>query len=209
MTATALREPSPRTPSTLEPDPFGDPGLDTQPTQDADRVRAAADAILAQSEQLLQILPVEAYRHRLPEVFHGSIGGHVRHCLEHFQSLIDGWDRAHVDYDHRARDVRLELEPEQALRRTRLLRARLRQIRSEELFSPVTVRCEVSYAHGDSPVTHSSVGREFVYAIAHAIHHFALISVMARLQDLALPAEFGVAPSTVAHQRTAGTQAGS
>ena len=38
-----------------------------------------------------------------------------------------------------------------------------------------------------------------VYAIAHAIHHYALISVMSRLMDANLPEHFGVAPSTVAH----------
>ena len=54
--------------------------------------------------------------------------------------------------------------------------------------------------HGDSPLTLSTYGRELVYAIAHAIHHYALISVMARLLEVVLPAHFGVAPSTVAHQ---------
>ena len=38
-----------------------------------------------------------------------------------------------------------------------------------------------------------------VYSIAHAIHHYALISVMARLMEVKLPMNFGVAPSTVAH----------
>ena len=64
----------------------------------------------------------------------------------------------------------------------------------------VRARCEVSYAPGDSPVTGSTVGREMVYAIAHAIHHFALISVMARMMGVKLPEHFGVAPSTVAHE---------
>jgi hypothetical protein len=72
------------------------------------------------------------------------------------------------------------------------------------LAAPVRARCEVSYASGDSPVTASSFGREMVYAIAHAIHHYALISVMARLLDVKLPDQFGIAPSTVAHQKAKG-----
>ena len=67
-------------------------------------------------------------------------------------------------------------------------------------------RCEVSYAHGDSPVTGSTFGREMVYAIAHAIHHYALISIMARLMEVSLPEHFGVAPSTVAQQKATGQQ---
>ena len=65
----------------------------------------------------------------------------------------------------------------------------------------VLAGCEVSYEPGNSPVTQSSLGRELVYAIAHGIHHYALISVMARLLNAELPPHFGVAPSTVAHQR--------
>ena len=56
-------------------------------------------------------------------------------------------------------------------------------------------------------MTGSTFGRELVYAIAHAIHHYALISVMARLLDVRLPPHFGIAPSTVAHEaRMAGQE---
>ena len=48
-------------------------------------------------------------------------------------------------------------------------------------------------------MTGSTFGRELVYAIAHAIHHYALISIMAGLMGAKLPKHFGVAPSTVAH----------
>jgi hypothetical protein len=57
----------------------------------------------------------------------------------------------------------------------------------------------VSYAQGHSPLTGSTFGRELVYCIAHAIHHYALISIMARLMEVKLPEHFGFAPSTVAH----------
>ena len=53
-------------------------------------------------------------------------------------------------------------------------------------------------------MTGSSLGRELVYAIAHAIHHYALISIMARLMEARLPENFGVAPSTVTHQTKVG-----
>ncbi len=80
----------------------------------------------------------------------------------------------------------------------RLRFTELRQARGDR---KQLARCEVSYAHGDSPVTGSTFGREMVYSVAHAIHHYALISIMARLMDAKLPEHFGVAPSTVAHQK--------
>lgn len=168
---------------------------------DARRILAAAIAILRQGEELLAVISPEAYARRVPLVFNASAGGHYRHCLDHFVSLWRGLEAAAVDYDHRERDPRLETQPGAALKLTRELRRRLETLPIERLDDPVQARCEVSYAHGQSPVTRSTFARELVYAIAHAIHHYALISVIARVQEVPLPANFGLAPSTVAHEQ--------
>ncbi|MDB6019564.1 MAG: DinB family protein [Pedosphaera sp.] len=164
------------------------------------RILAAAISILLQGEDLLGALTSEIFTRKNPMVFNASIGGHYRHCLDHFTSLMRSLDKDEVDYDHRDRDVHIETNPEFALNVTREIRKLLEQLNPKMLVRTVTARCEVSYEHCDSPRTHSSYGRELVYGIAHAIHHYALISVMARLMDVKLPAHFGVAPSTVAHQ---------
>ena len=172
-----------------------------QHSAQARRIRDAALAILQQGEDLLRALSADDYRHRVPVAFNASIGGHYRHCLDHFTSLLRALDADEVNYDHRQRDVRIEVQPEFALALTRQLRARLEEFPIDVLDARVNARCEVSYAHGDSPVTASTFGREMVYAIAHAIHHYALISVMARLLGAQLPDQFGIAPSTVAYQK--------
>lgn len=166
---------------------------------DARRILNAAIAILAQGEDLLRVLSDENYTRCVPLAFNACIGGHYRHCLDHFTSLLRSLDADEVDYEHRERDVRIESQPDFALALTQQMRAQLERLPFGALDAPVRARCEVSYAHGDSPVTGSTFGREMVYAIAHAIHHYALISVMARLMDAKLPEHFGVAPSTVAH----------
>ncbi|MCI0540045.1 MAG: hypothetical protein L0Z50_32975 [Verrucomicrobiales bacterium] len=175
------------------------PSFET-PLEDATRILAAAVAILAQGEDLLRALTIETYTRRVPLVFNACIGGHYRHCLDHFASLMRGFEAEAVDYDLRERDVRIESQPDFALKLTQEMRSWLEQLSLSVLDTRVAARCEVSYAHGHSPVTNSTVGRELVYCIAHAIHHFALISVMARWMDAKLPDHFGVAPSTVAHQ---------
>lgn|GEM_PF-94318 len=172
----------------------------------ARRILAAALEILDQGERLLGALDPETFASRVPVAFNASIGGHYRHCLDHFTSLLRGLDTDRVDYDHRERDPRLENEPGFALNLTRQVRAQLQQVSPDRLATRITARCEVSYAHGDSPVTQSTFGRELVYAIAHSIHHYALISVMARLQNATLPPNFGVAPSTVAHPQPFGSR---
>lgn len=167
---------------------------------DARRIIQAAIAILDQGEDLLRTLPPDSYTQRIPLAFNGSIGGHYRHCLDHFSSLLRCPGATLIDYDHRERDARIETQPAFALELTQALRANLENLPLSALGGSVRARCEVSYAHGDSPLTGSTFGRELVYAIAHAIHHYALICVMARLLDVTLPPHFGVAPSTVAHQ---------
>jgi hypothetical protein len=183
-------------PTALQPSDFAAPA---DHFEDARRIVNAAIAILAQGEDLLRALSAENYMRRVPLAFNACIGGHYRHCLDHFTSLLRGLDADTVDYDHRERDVRIESQPEFALALTQQMRLQLDRLPVDALDAPVRARCEVSYAHGDSPVTGSTFGRELVYAIAHAIHHYALISVMARLIDANLPEHFGVAPSTVAH----------
>ncbi|MEO8429648.1 MAG: hypothetical protein ABI651_21360 [Verrucomicrobiota bacterium] len=167
---------------------------------DSRRIVEAAVAILEQGEDLLRALSAESYTRRVPLAFNACIGGHYRHCLDHFSSLLRGLDADEVDYDHRERDARIESQPDFALALTRQMLVQLEQLPPGTLDVHVKARCEVSYAHGSSPVTGSTFGRELVYAIAHAIHHDALISIMARLMDANLPEHFGVAPSTVAHQ---------
>ena len=47
----------------------------------------------------------------------------------------------------------------------------------------------------------STVRRELIFLVSHTVHHYALIAVMLRHQAVGLPADFGVAPSTLRHQR--------
>ena len=185
-------------PTTFQPPDFTIPD---DHFDDARRILDAAIAILSQGEELLSALSSENYTRRVPLAFNACIGGHYRHCLDHFTSLLRGFDADEVDYDRRERDARIESQPDFALALTQQMRAQLEKLPLGALDAPVRVRCEVSYAHGDSPVTGSTFGREMVYSIAHAIHHYALISVMARLMDAKLPEKFGIAPSTVAHEK--------
>ena len=64
----------------------------------------------------------------------------------------------------------------------------------------LSVTCKTSYAASSSQQSPSTVGREVMYVVAHAVHHYALIGIMAGLMGVGLPPGFGVAPSTIKHQ---------
>ncbi len=164
---------------------------------DTESIRNAMAGILQQGIDFLASLDDAAYNQRVPEVFNSTIGGHYRHCLEHFEPLVEGLS-AVVDYDARKRDPLVENNRTEALRRTRDLLSASLSIPIESLEIPVRVRYKIATGPGRDPLTGSTLGREGMFAISHAIHHFALIKVMAGLIGVALPDDFGMAPSTAA-----------
>ncbi len=169
------------------------------------RILVAADALLSQGGLFLGSLSPGIYARRIPAVLNGSIGNHYRHCLDHFASLLRGPGDGLVDFDCRARDARIESDPAFAIRATLAIRAGLADWSASMLSARVETRCEVSDHAGAAPVTGSTLGRELVYAIIHGVHHYALISVIAGLQGIQMPPGFGLAPSTTASLRRAGT----
>jgi hypothetical protein len=158
---------------------------------------------LTQGEMLLQKTDDETYTRKVPLAFNASIGGHYRHCLDHFRSLLDVAMDGDLNYDHRERGTLVEQDRFVALNATRELRAGYEQLDSIFLNRPLAVTCKTSYSTSGSQVSPSTVGREIMYSVAHAVHHYALIGVMGGIIGIEMPAGFGVAPSTLKHQAEA------
>ncbi|TAK97811.1 MAG: DinB family protein [Verrucomicrobia bacterium] len=155
---------------------------------------------LNQGEALLAQMSDETYVRKLPVAFNASVGGHYRHCLDHFRSLLESSEAGDLNYDHRERGTLIENDRFAALNATRELRRGYEELDARVLVRPLLVTCKTSYAASGSQESPSTVGREIMYAVAHAVHHYALIGIMAGLMGVPLPAGFGVAPSTIKHQ---------
>lgn len=155
---------------------------------------------LRQGETLLAEISDEIYTHKVPVAFNATIGGHYRHCLDHFRSLLDSAEIGDLDYDNRERGTLVETDRFAALNATRELRVRYENLDPTFLMRPLAVACKTSYVTNGSQITPSTVGREIMYSVAHAVHHFALIGVMGGIMGFPLPPGFGVAPSTLKHQ---------
>jgi hypothetical protein len=128
------------------------------------------------------------------------MGGHYRHCLDHFRSLLEAARSGDLNYDHRDRGTCVENDRFAALNATRELVAGWQNLDPNFLSRPLNVTCKTSYSTSGSQTSASSVGREVMYAVAHAVHHYALIGVMGGIMGLTMPVGFGVAPSTLKHQ---------
>jgi uncharacterized damage-inducible protein DinB len=162
----------------------------------------AVGEVLQQGESLLARVGDSDYRTKVATAFNASIGGHYRHCLDHFQIVLEAVGQGEVNYDLRRRDPRIESEREYAMQETARLRAALSEVPLEYLSRPMNVRCKVSYGDAAVPLVGSTVEREFMFAISHAVHHFALIGIMCSILGLERPEGFGVAPSTLQHHST-------
>jgi len=155
--------------------------------------------VLRQGEALLGALDDAAYATKIPAAFNASVGGHYRHSLDHFRSVFDGLDAAEVNYDNRKRDPRIETLREVALSHTLELLRASEGLGNWTLGCSIKVRSKVSYTIEESPSAISTIGREIMFCVVHAIHHYALIRVMCGMLDVPVPEGFGVAPSTIKH----------
>ena len=156
---------------------------------------------LRQGETLLGEISDEIYTRKIPAAFNATISGHCRHGLDHFRTLLAAVSSGDLNYDQRERGTLVEHDRFAALNATRGLRAGYENLDPVFLSRLLPVTCKTSYSTSGSQVAPSSVGREIMYAVAHAVHHYALTGVMGGIMGLPMPAGFGVAPSTLKHQQ--------
>lgn len=157
-------------------------------------------AALAQLQSVLeQVDPILFTQTGLGHL-EGSMGGHVRHVLDHIRSFIEAVGQDRVDYDHRERDTPVESDPAVALEVAADLVQHLNNIDTSSFNRSITVRVMLSDADGQAELQ-STIGRELAFVLSHTIHHFALLGAMARAADITLPEHFGHAPSTIAYRK--------
>src|SRR6266567_2245631 len=133
---------------------------------------------LQQGEALLAEISDETYTHKVPIAFNASIGGHYRHCLDHFRTLLDSAMDGDLNYDHRERDTLVEKDRFAALNATRELRESYERLDPTFLLRPLAVTCKTSYATSNSQVSPSTIRREILYSVAHALPKSTLLAFM-------------------------------
>lgn len=158
-------------------------------------------SLLRQLCDLLETLTEEEYTRKPVGVVESSIGGHVRHNLDHIQALLRGLPTGRICYDHRERDTDIENDRVVALDALLQLERRLLAFQWGKVPQPIVLSS--LHTPGSPPVVATtSVERELAFVVSHTIHHNALIRVMVKLLGANVPADFGYAPSTLAHRKT-------
>ncbi len=168
---------------------------------DSSTVQAAVAAnliVIRQGIALLAELGDKRYTRRIPVVFDASIGGHLRHIIEHYQSFFASLESGELNYEKRARNTEIENSHEFASGILAAIADRLGALGIELAERPLAYCIETSPGKN----SRSSVLRELEFLLSHTVHHYALVAVMCRLQDLEPGKSFGVAPSTLRYQQS-------
>jgi len=161
-------------------------------------------AVLQQAQDVLARLDASTYAGTDGLPVASGPGGHIRHCLDFYDSFLRGLAAARVDYNVRERDERTASDPQWAIARIEATILALESLPAPGPAAHLLVRGEGPGGAADvSSWGRSSAVRELQVLLSHTIHHFALIALVLRLQGIEPGEEFGVAPSTLEYWRTA------
>jgi uncharacterized damage-inducible protein DinB len=156
-------------------------------------------AVIRHGVALLDQVGDERYAARVAVAYNASIGGHMRHIIEHYLSFLNGLEDGAVDYENRARDPLIESCPAYASDTLAAIADRLEELAGAE-WGETGRALRVHAETSDDTAADSSVLRELEFLLSHTIHHYALVAMMARLQGCEPDPGFGIAPSTLKHQ---------
>jgi uncharacterized damage-inducible protein DinB len=156
--------------------------------------------VLGQLRDLLEGCRDEQYSIKPVGVVPSSIGGHVRHCLDHITALLNGVHVGQMTYDHRPGGTVIESDRSAAIAAIDDLNDTLGAMNDTALDQPIRLSVLMS-PNGPPALVETSLGRELAFVISHTIHHNALVGVIAKLLGVPVPDRFGYAPSTLARMR--------
>lgn len=165
--------------------------------------------VVEQGLRLISCLTDEQYISVTPPV-KSSIAEHIRHILDMYFAIIRR-DGDIIDYDARRRGHLVERNKERA-------RLELSEVRDwlalfdlgmenlgrncERYNNPrLNIKTEVALEETESTIVPTTEVRELVFVGSHAVHHYALISIIAQLQGIETEENLGVAPATASFFR--------
>jgi len=177
------------------PEEFGSMELQPLRARSSTPPSVALWRLLDEIETLLGALTPEIYCARYASPVSGSIGEHVRHCLDHVAALLAADPMETLSYDRRRRGTAVESDPAEALSQLASLKSVCTAWSARSLDEPIRVASMISPS-GETLAGWSTLARELAFVVSHTIHHQAIIGVLLAMHDVAVPERFGHSPST-------------
>lgn len=126
-----------------------------------------------------------------------TIGQHLRHTLEFFACLQQGYESGLINYDLRARESQMESDKQRALNVIESIIEFVKNVSNN-----MSLQMEFSY-EGDEQLITTNLYRELIYNLEHAVHHMAIMKIaMPEIAPyIVLPPDFGIALSTIQYHK--------
>jgi hypothetical protein len=166
------------------------------------KLNIACCNILTQLTDLVNQLSEQDFVRPIDSLGRSTIGQHLRHTLEFFICLEQGFEAGLINYDKRAHDKLIESDKFIAL-------STLGKINDFIASQPEdkALKLEAGYdLDKEEFVTiDTNFLRELVYNIEHAVHHMAIMKIGIReiAPGVKLPHDFGIAASTIRYHEAA------
>jgi uncharacterized damage-inducible protein DinB len=154
--------------------------------------------VFEQLSHSLDQLSDEQYRQPGKILFGASIGQHVRHVIELFICLNQGYETGTVNYENRKRDIRIETDRIFANDLLQMIANNLGKANKDLLL-------EAAYdeTSTDTVTVATNYSREIIYNLEHTVHHMALIRVgINEVSSIDIPDGFGIASSTIKYRNS-------
>lgn len=162
------------------------------------QLQQAVRNIFGQLSDSLETLSHEEFARPCSNLSQATIGQHVRHIIEMFQCLEQGYVSGVVNYENRKRDQDTEQNKDFAL-------FQLKEIEQGIGKADKPLLLEGVYNDDSSNIMQfpTNYYREIVYNLEHTIHHMALIRVgLKEITQIDVPETYGVASATVKYKRS-------
>ena len=154
---------------------------------------------LQQAIDLIRQIGDELYCNNENPHFKGGVGKHIRHILDFYDCFLTGWHEK-IDYDARKREEGVETDRQFCIQKINNTMAALNELATvtDESDKGLPVKNDESDQGAEKdPFSLSTVERELQFLKFHAVHHFAIIAMILRVQGFEPPEDFGFAASTL------------
>lgn len=159
-------------------------------------LKEAVQNVFVQLSESLEQLNCEQYCRPSKILSNATIGQHVRHIIELFICLENGYYTCTVNYDKRKRDLSIETDRDFA---SALLKTIYLQLDKKN--KPLILEASYDDLSTENLSIETNYYREIAYNLEHTIHHMALIRVgINEVSSVQIPNDFGVAASTVKYR---------
>ncbi|MBK8289972.1 MAG: DinB family protein [Flammeovirgaceae bacterium] len=159
----------------------------------------AGSTILKQLVDIVTTINEEDFRKPSAALSNSTVGQHLRHTLEFFICLEQGYELGVVNYDKRIHNKAMENDKHIALHTLHQIQE---FVTENQIDKPLKLEVGYKPDSEETMVIATNYLRELTYNIEHAVHHMAIMKIGIRevAGYINLPIDFGVAVSTIRYK---------